>query len=138
MENPAITQFNACNCPTDKTQVEKCYNNDPRWVKVTVPYAQSAILFAKGTLRVICNTDACEDACPPQIERPTGSPSVPTVVLQGEALYEQEWNTGAALRSQAIALTPAAATVDGLEYDDFDDLCTAITNLVADCSCDCD
>lgn len=138
MENPAITKIDTCNCPQDKAQVEKCYNTDPRWVKVTVPYAQSAILFVKGTLRVVCNADACADACPPQIARITGSPATPAVVLQGEALYEQQWNTDAKPECQTIALTPDATTVAGVEYADFDDFCAAITDLVADCDCNCD
>lgn len=138
MENPAITQLTACNCATDKTQVEKCYNNDPRWVKVTVPYAQSAILFVKGTLRVVCNADACADVCPPPVQKNNVPAVVSTVVLHGEALFEQEWNTDAKLRCQTVALTPDAATVAGVEYTDFDSFCAAITDLVADCNCDCD
>ncbi|PSJ71497.1 hypothetical protein C7N43_38985, partial [Sphingobacteriales bacterium UPWRP_1] len=91
-----------------------------------------------GTLRVVCNADACADVCPPPVQKNNVPAVVSTVVLHGEALFEQEWNTDAKLRCQTVSLTPDAATVAGVEYTDFDSFCAAITDLVADCNCDCD
>lgn len=137
MENPAITQLTACNCATDKTQVEKCYNNDPRWVKVTVPYAQSAILFVKGTLRVVCNADACADACPPAPFKPNVPQPENKVILKGYGISEEQLCTDAYLSHQCVTLLPANTSVNGMTYPDFDAFCAAITMILTDCNCKC-
>jgi len=135
MENPFAPKYDPCNPCTDGTyDVEKCYSGDPRWIAVTVPYAAQPLIFAKGTVRTDCKTDACADACPP-LPIPQ---SYSKAVLTGEAIYAGEWGTDAKLRYQTIELIPENTTIAGVSYTDFDTFCAALTDLIADCDCNCD
>ena len=136
MENPFVTRYDNCTVCETGTTLEKCYNNDPRWVKVAMPNAGSAIIISKTSMRVICAEDACEDACPPVTVRHTVPTQGSKVYIHGEGLFEGEWGTKTYLKPFSIELDMAAATVAGTTYTIFSEFCDAVKALT-DCGCEC-
>lgn len=141
MDNPAIKDFDKCNCPADKAMIEKCHDNDPRWVKVYVPYSQSAILFSRKSVIVSTGTGNCNDqcgdnSCPPN--KYIVPPTTPCVVLSGYGIYEDELcSSKCDFKHLTVSVAPDNAEVSGTQYSDTDTLFAAIKDLVADCNCNC-
>lgn len=137
MENPFVTRYDNCAVCETSTTLEKCYNADPRWVKVAQPNAGSPIVISKTTMRVVCAADACEDVCPPVPVRHTVPAQGSKVIIHGEGLYEGEWGTKTWLKPFSVELDMATTTVAGVTYTDFDEFCDAVKAL-ADCGCECE
>ena len=139
MENPFITRYQPCtDCADGSYSIEKCYNGDPRFISVTVPYGEQPLVFAKGTVRVTCLADACADTCPDEAIKPKQPQPYDKAVLTGEAIYAGEWGTDAKLRCQTVELTPENTLIAGESYAGIDTFCIALSNLIQDCECDCE
>lgn len=139
MDNPAIKDFDKCNCPADKAMIEKCHDNDPRWVKVCVP-SGNTILFHKASVHVTCNAEGCSDcsdACPPVPIKPNVPQPEKTVILKGYGIKEEQLCTDATMSDKCVTLLPANTSINGMTYTDFDAFCAAITMIVTDCNCKC-
>lgn len=137
MENPFVTRYDNCGVCETGTTLEKCYLSDPRWVKVAMPNAASAMIISKTTMRAVCAADACEDACPPVTVRHTVPYQGSKVIIHGEGLYEGEWGTNTYLKPFSVELDMAATTVAGETYTVFSEFCDAVKALT-DCGCECD
>ena len=133
MENPFAPKFDPCApCQPATELVAICYNNDPRFFTVKVPYAKDLLVFNKKTALVVCNSNACGTDC-------NGNTAKSSAFIAGSYIYESQFNSpDAKWQNTQIEFVVGSAIVLRISYDNLDNLCDRLKAIVTDCSCDCD
>jgi len=139
MENPFVTRYDACTpCETGYV-LDKCFNGDPRWIKVTVPNSDGDIIFLKASLRSVCSNSECASSCPPVPIREGLPFGYDKVVITGDGMYAAEYNnTSSKVRQMTVELLQNTTTVTGHSHSDQDSFCDAVNAIITDCDCECD
>ena len=134
MENPFSPKFDSCNACPDAIEVNNCFNNDPRFFTVKVPYAQDRLVFQKKSALVVCKAEPCELPDKRNVPPPPSGKAI----LRGYFLYESEFNNAdAKFKHQQVELVPEQTVLIGDVETDFNDFCQLLQELVTDCSCEC-
>ncbi len=132
MENPYAPKFDPCApCQPATEVVSYCYNNDPRFFTVKVPYAKDLLVFNKKTALVVCNSNTCGTDC-------NGNTAKGSAFIVGSYIYESQFNSpDAKWQNTQIEFVMGSALIAEDIPTTTDDLCNALKELVTDCSCDC-
>lgn len=134
MENLFAPKFDPCKDCQGAVEVNNCFNNDPRFFTIKVAYSQDLMVFQKKSALVMCKEEPC------QLPDKRNVPPAPSakVIVRGYYLHESEFNSpDAKYQHTQIELLPGETTVVGNAITEFNELCSWLTQIVTDCSCEC-
>lgn len=136
MENPYILRYDTCNCPTGKLMIEKCYNNDPRYLVINE--GDSTKVFSKNTLLIVKKPYIGSSCCEFPVKGIVPPVIYPHLLLIGKYCYADVLDCGyPKFEKTTVELTASGTVVNGKQYSTNDELYDAIFNIVTDCSCSC-
>jgi len=140
VENKDYLTFTHPNCCDPAlTVIERCYEGNANFLKVTVPGVGSSMVFEKATL-IVSKADNCNDTgCGLPFKGTAESPFLGYILLIGKMFYVAEAATGLSNNRMKNTLQVQFnnTTLDGNSYATTSELYDAIMAVVADCDCTC-
>lgn len=140
MENKDYLTFTHPNCCDPAlTVIERCFDGNANFLKVTVPGVGSSMVFEKATL-IVNKVDNCNDTgCGLPFKGSAESPFLGYILLMGKMFYVAEAATGLSNNrfKNTLEVKFNNTTIDGNSYATTQELYDAIMAVVADCDCTC-
>lgn len=140
MENKDYLTFTHPNCCDPAlTVIERCFDGNANFLKVTVPGVGSSMVFEKATL-IVSKVDNCNDTgCGLPFKGTAESPFLGYILLKGKMFYVAEAATGLSNNrfKNTLEVKFNNTTIDGNSYATTAELYDAIMGVVVDCDCSC-
>lgn len=140
MENKDFLGFtHPIECTPPLTVIERCFEDNANFLKVSVPGVDSVMVFEKATLLVNKKENCSDGGCGLPFKGTAESPFLNSILLIGKMFYAMEAETGLSNRrtKNTLEIKHNNTTIDGNSYATNNELYDAIMAVVADCDCTC-